>query len=62
MLFILYYAKNISSTVTPLKDNILCKQTFFKSNGSDEILLKYIIQGCLQTDELLYIEHFGIIQ
>lgn len=29
MLFILYYAKNISSTVTPLKDNILCKQTFF---------------------------------
>lgn len=53
MLFILYYAKNISSTVTPLNDNILCKQTFFKSNGSDDILLKYIIQGCLQTDELL---------
>jgi len=53
MLFI-YYVKNISSTVTPLKDNILCKQTFFKSNFSDEILLKYIIQGCLQTDELLW--------
>jgi len=51
------YAKNISGTVSPLKDNILCKQTFFECNGSDEILLKYIIRGCLQTDEL-----FGIIQ